>query len=238
VGALLAKVRAARLRNLAALRTLEATFILQAHQSADSGPGMDSGFTLDLFQAAGEGTELVVRAITANGVKLNLPPGFRFPVDRGRTDSSFVPIALTPTEHFHYWDGGPSAPGRRWLKFKAMDGDPALPEGEFDVVEATGHVLRQVTRRPGPHGLIRSEEVTAEFGEVLPGVYTLVRTLGTLRVLGADGRVSPLRIQGALQAPRINQEDFYARREAIRRSDAPMLKVTPSGTLNYVRKAP
>jgi hypothetical protein len=236
VGTLLAKVRAARLRNLAALRTLEARFVIQAHQSANSGPGTDSGITLELFSAAGEGNEMAVREVTLNGVRLNLPPGFRFPLDSGREECAFVPIALTPTEHFHYWDGGPSAPGRRWLKFKAMDGDPALPEGELDVEESSGTILRQVIRRSGPRGLIRNEEVTAEFGEVLPGIYTMVRSSALMRVLGADGQLSPLRVQGVLQDPRVNQEDFFARREAARTSDALMLKATPSGTANYVRK--
>jgi hypothetical protein len=205
------------------------------HVQGTSGAGHDLGYRYDVYQAAGEGEELVRTAALVNGVRANLDAKAQIPTVEARV-SLALPVALAPTERFHYADGGSAGEGRRRLTFRPVDGDPALPEGELWIQESTGQILRQVSRRSFLPGTVRSEDLTADYGEVQPGVYALVHSRGYERWITSGNRVVQVRRTLAFEALRPNQEGFQQRREAARGSDSFMLKETLEGIRYFVKK--
>ena len=63
VGALLAKMRAAQLRDRSALRTFEARAKVDLHVQGVQGVGADLGFRFQLFEKLGEGEELLQKEV-------------------------------------------------------------------------------------------------------------------------------------------------------------------------------
>jgi hypothetical protein len=235
VGALLARVRTAQLHNRSALRTLEASLQVDIHVQGSSGAGHDLGYRYDVYQAAGEGEELVRTAALVNGVRANLDARAQIPTVEARV-SLALPVALAPTERFRYADGGAAGEGMRRLTFRPVDGDPALPEGELWIQEATGQILRQVSHRSFLPGTVRSEDLTVDYAEVLPGVYAMARSTGFERWITSGNAIVQVRRTLRFQDLRPNQEGFGQRREAARGSDSFMLKETVEGIRYFVKK--
>ena len=232
VGALLGRVRAAQAHNAASLRNVEGKLAVDVH-----GPDGDIGLRLDTFWAAGEAEELVQREVLVNGVRMNLGPEFRFPLGRDRFHQTVMPVALAPSEHYHYTDGGPAGPGRRRLKFKPLPGDLTLYEGTLLVAEDSGQILGHEVHREGQLGAIRSEDGTGEAAEVLPGVFITVRWRTLVRVAGSTWNAEQLVVTTTLKELRINEAEFAARRERVRQSDAVMFKRTVDGLWYFVKRS-
>ena len=78
-------------------------------------------------------------------------------------------MALTLTERYRYEDGGPAGPGRRILRFRPVDKDPLLFEGELTVLEESGRIQEERSSRSNLPGIVRSETRTLTYGEPRPG---------------------------------------------------------------------
>ncbi len=118
-------VRASQLADHAAARNREGRLEVDLHLQAAQGPGTDLGFSFRFFEAAGEPEETLQQSVRVNGVKAKLHPGLQLPIVESRA-SLAVPAALNLTERYRYRDGGPGrAPGRRRIRFRPVDGDPA-----------------------------------------------------------------------------------------------------------------
>ena len=235
VGALIARMRAAQLRNRAALRTLEGTLRVELHLQQLSGPGEDIGFRYDLFHQAGEGDELVRRDSRVGGVKANLGPKSALPLVEPSVAAA-LPVALSLSERFRYSDGGPGAEGCRRIRFEPVDADPTLPRGELLVAEASGQILKEASHRDGLPGKVRSVDLTLEYGEVLPGIYQEVKATAFERWIMPDGVIQAQR-RLVFEDLRPNQAGFEQRREAVRNSNDFMLKETVAGVRYFQKMA-
>ena len=235
VGALLARVRASWLRNHAALRTLEGTLRVDLHVQKASGPGQDLGYRYDLFAKAGEDEQLVRREVLMNGVRANLSTRATLPIVEASV-SVALPVALAPSEAFRYLDAGPGRAGCRRIRFEPVVADPALPRGELLVEEATGQVLREESHRDRLPGKVRTVDLTLDYGQVLPGVWRVVKATAFERWITAS---SVAQVQRRLDYSdlRPNAAGFEARREAARASSAFMLEETVAG-VRYLEKQP
>ncbi|BDU70995.1 hypothetical protein [Mesoterricola silvestris] len=233
VGALLARVRAERLREALAVRTQEADLAVDVHIQADQGPGGDLGFRFRSFQAAGEPEETLQEEVLLNGVRAKLKGGLQLPIVESRT-SLAPPAALTLTERYRYQDGGEAGPGLRYILFKPADGDSTLHTGTLRVEEATGRILEERSSRSGLPGMVKSETRTLTYGEAEPGVWRLVKAVVFERWVSGGG-VTQARRTMVYSGFRINGPGFAARREEARASDGTMLRATPDG-LRYLAR--
>jgi len=235
VGALLAKVRAAQLRDRAAVRTLQADAELDLHIQAPTGRGGDLGFSFGYFEQAGEWPEMLQKEVRLNGVKAKLEGEVQLPLIESRQSMS-LPVALGLTERYRYRDGGPAGPGRRRLRFEPVDADPLLFSGDLVADEATGQVLEERRERSGLPGTVKSEREILTYGEVAPGVLRPVSVQTFERWASADGVVQVQR-RFRYSGFRLNAPGFEAARAAARTSKTTMLKVTPDGTRYFTRQA-
>jgi hypothetical protein len=99
VQALLARMRAAQLRDTAAIQTLEADLDVDLHIQSERGPGADLGFRFRAFNRLGEPEETLQKEVVFNGVKANLPGEVQLPIVESRT-SLAAPVALGLTERY------------------------------------------------------------------------------------------------------------------------------------------
>lgn len=235
VGALLAKIRAAQLRDRTAVRTLQAQAELDLHIQAPTGQGGDLGFSFGYFEKAGEWPELLQKEVRLNGVKANLPGGVQLPLIESRQSMS-LPVALGLTERYRYSDGGPAGPGRRRLRFEPVDADPLLYSGDLVADEATGQVLEERRDRSNLPGMVKSEREILTYGEVAPGVLRPVAIQTFERWVGPNGMIQVQR-HFRYSDFRLNAPGFEAARAAARASRITMLKVTPDGTRYFTRQA-
>ncbi len=235
VGALLAKMRAAQLRDRTALRTVEAKLTVDLHLQAAQGTGADLGFTFQSFEAAGETEELLQQEVRFNGVKAKLTGEVQLPIVEART-SMAAPVALSLTERFRYRDGGPGeGPGTRILRFEPVDGDPALPSGSLEVDEATGRIRTERSQRSELPGMVKSEQRILRYGEPAPGHWRVVEAT-TFERWVTSGGVSQVQRRLAYDGFRVNDADFEVRRGETRASKATMLKQTVDGLRYFTRQ--
>lgn len=232
VAALLARVRARRLREALDLRTLESDLAVDLHVQAEQGPGSDLGFRFRAFRSAGEPEETLQKEILFNGVKARIGAGLQLPIVESRV-SMAAPAALTLTQRYRYEDGGPAGPGQRFIRFSPVDGDPLLYTGTLRVEEATGRTLEERSGRSGLPGIVKSEERILTYGEV-GGAWLLTRAQ-TFERWVVGGRIAQVSRTLAYSGQVVNGEAFAARREEARRSDGTMLRETPEG-LRYFNK--
>ncbi len=234
VGALLAKIRAAQLRDRAAVRTLQAQAELDLHIQSPRGQGGDLGFSFGYFEKAGEWPELLQKEVRLNGVRAKLAGEVQLPLIESRQSMS-LPVALGLTERYRYRDGGPAGPGRRRLHFEPVDADPLLYSGDLVADEATGQVLEERRERSNLPGTVKSEREELTYGEVAPGVLRPVSVQTYERWVSANGMLQVQR-HFRYSGFRLNAPDFEAARAAARVSRATMLKVTPDGTRYFTRE--
>ncbi len=235
VGALLARVRAERLREALAVRTQEADLAVDLHIQASQGPGTDLGFRFRSFQAAGEPEETLQEEVLLNGVRARLKGGLQLPIVESRT-SLAPPAALTLTERYRYRDGGAGGPGQRLIRFEPADGDATLHTGTLLVEEASGRILEERSSRSGLPGMVKSETRTLTYGEAAPGIWRLSRAVVFERwVIG--GAVTQARRTLAYSGFTVNGPDFEDHRLRARRSDGTMLRGTPDGLRYFTRQA-
>jgi len=233
VGALLAKVRAERLREALKVRTVEADLAVDLHVQAGQGPGSDLGFRFRYFQAAGEPEETLQKAVLFNGVKAKLHPGLQLPIVESRT-SMAAPVALTLTERYRYEDGGEAGPGRRRIRFRPAEADPLLYTGTLLVEEASGRILEEQSERSGLPGMVKSERRTLSYGEAAPGIWRMLRAQTFERWVVADG-VAQIQRTLAFSGFVLDGPAFAAHWQAARDSDGTMLRQTTDG-LRYYNK--
>jgi len=237
VGALLARVRATELADRIRARTREGRLAVDLHLQAEQGPGVDLGFRLRFFEAAGEPEETLQEEVRLNGVKARLHPGLQLPIVESRT-SLAAPAALNLAERYRYLDGGPAGPGRRRLRFEPVPPgagpDPHLFTGDLLVDEATGRILEERSERSGLPGTVKSERRVLTYGEAGAGTWRLVRAESFERWLTPTG-VTQVQRTLAYSDFRSNDPGFAQARQAARQSEATMMQQTVDG-LRYFNK--
>ena len=233
VGALLARMRATRLRDEMAVKNLRAQADVALHFQGE-GESSDLAFRFESFERAGEPDEMVRKEIRFNGVRANLAGSAQLPIVEARS-SMAAPAALTLTERYRYWDGGPAGAGRRRIHFAPVDSDPTLCEGELTVDEGTGRILEERSRRSGLPGVVRSEQRVISYGELLPGFWRVTRIHTAERWLGAEG-VDQVMRDITYDRAIINDPGFDAAREAAMRGDESILRNTGEGYRYLVKQ--
>jgi hypothetical protein len=233
VGALLAKVRARQLADLAALRSREGKLEVALHLQADQGPGVDLGFSFRFFEAAGEPEETIQQEVRFNGVKAKLTPGLQLPIIESRS-SLAAPAVLNLTERYRYQDGGSAGPGLRRIRFEPAVPDRLLFSGELLVQEASGRIQEERSQREGLPGMVKSERRVLSYGEAGAGTWRMVKAATFERWLNPSG---VMQVQRTLVYSdfRANEPDFASSRQAARASDGTMLRSTVDG-LRYFNK--
>lgn len=235
VGALLARMRAAQLRDRAALRTFEANALVDLHIQGSQGMGSDLGFRFRLFERQGEGEELLQQEVLFNGVRANLRGEVQLPIIESRT-SLAAPVALTLTERYRYEDGGAAEPGVRRIRFAPVGGEAGLYTGELRVEEASGRILEETSEREDLPGTVKSERRTLRYREWAPGIWRVEEAHTFERWAGAMG-VAQVQRRIRYQDAQANADGFEARRAAARASESTMLKRTPEGLRYFTRQA-
>ncbi len=225
-GALLAKMRAAQLRALAAARTVEAEFTVDLRMQ-QVGSDASLGFRFRRFERAGRDPELVQQEVRFNGVKAKIPDGVLLPTVEPKA-SLALPLSLSLTERYHYEDAGPAGPGRRRIRYAPVDADPLLYHGELVVDEATGRVLEETRERRGLPGTVKDERETLTYGEPAPGLWRPVEARTFERWMGPQG-VFPVQRRVALTEVKADDPSFEADLAAARASKAAMLAQTKEG---------
>ncbi len=225
-GALLAKMRAAQLRALAAARTAEAEFTVDLRMQ-QAGSDASLGFRFRRFEQAGKDAELVQQEVRFNGVRAKIPEGVLLPTVEPKASLS-LPLSLSLTERYHYEDAGPAGPGRRRLRYAPVDRDPLLYRGELLVDEATGRVLEEIRERHDLPGTVKDERETLTFGEPAPGMWRPVEARTFERWLGPQG-VFPVQRRVTLTEVKADAPTFEADLVAARASKAAMLAQTKDG---------
>jgi hypothetical protein len=233
VQALLARMRAAQLRDRAALRRFEADLAVDIHLQGGRGPGADLGFRFRAFELSGDTEELLQRQVLLNGVNAKLPEGVQLPIVESRT-SLAPPVALSLTERYRYRDAGPGGPGRRTLRFEPVEPDPTLFRGELVVEESTGRVLEERSQREGLPGTVKSERRVMAYGAAGPGWRPL--RIRTFERWVSPGGVVQVQRTLAFTNLRVNEPDFESRRAAARNGAGTMLKQTTEGLRYFVRQ--
>ena len=230
VGALLARMRSAQLRDRALIRTCMATVNFTMHLQGERG-NTDLGFVFQSFEKAGDPEELLREKVLFNGVTAKLDGKAQLPIVEARS-SLATPVALSLTERYRYADAGPAGPGQRRLRFEPVDQDPLLPSGELKVLEASGRILEERSQRAGLPGVVRSESRVLSYGEPAPGLWRVLSIHSTERwLLGAD--VTQVLRKVDFQDFRINAADFQAARDQARAGDGSMLQQTLDGARYY-----
>jgi hypothetical protein len=233
VGALLARVRAERLREALKIRTQEADLTVNMHIQAAQGPGADLGFRFRSFQTAGGPEETLQKEILFNGVKAKINNGLQLPIIESRT-SLASPAALTLTERYHYQDGGPGGEGRRLIRFAPVGGEADLFTGTLLVEESTGRVLEERSSRSGLPGMVKSEDRTLTYGEAAPGFWRMVKA-DTFERWIVSGAVVQIQRTHTYSGFLLNEPTFEGHRQAAVASNGTMLRQTPDG-LRYFNK--
>jgi len=234
VHALMAKMRAAQLRDRAALQNQSARLDVDLHIQGERGTGADLGFTFRSFEQAGEAQEVLQQEVRFNGVKANLKGEVQLPVIEPRSTLA-PPVALGLTERYRYSDGGPGGPGQRLIRFEPVDRDPLLFEGELRVEEATGRILEERSSRSDLPGVVKSERRTLVYGELAPGFWGLLQAGAFERWVTAGG-ISQVQRRMVYSDFRINAPAFAGERQAARASEATMLQQTVEGVRYYTRQ--
>jgi len=234
VHALLAKMRAAQLRDRATLLSQSARLDVDLHIQGERGTGADIGFTFRSFDQAGEAQEVLQQEVRFNGVKANLKGEVQLPVIEPRSTLA-PPVTLELTERYRYSDGGPGAPGQRLIRFEPADQDPLLFEGELKVEVATGRILEERSSRGNLPGVVKSERRTLVYGEPAPGRWGLLEASAYERWVTAGG-VSQVQRRMVYSDFRINAPGFEKERQEARTSTATMLKQTVDGVRYYTRQ--
>ena len=234
VHALLAKMRAAQLRDRAAIQNQSARLDVDLHIQGDRGTGADIGFTFRSFEQSGEAQEVLQKEVRFNGVKANLQGKVQLPVIEPRSTLA-PPVALELTERYRYTDGGPGGSGQRRLHFEPVDRDPLLFEGELRVEEATGRILEERSSRADLPGVVKSERRTLVYGEPAPGLWGLQKADAYERWVTAGG-ISQVQRRMVYSDFRINAPSFERDREVARSSHETMLKQTVDGVRYYTRQ--
>ena len=234
VGALLARVRARSLADLAAARTRSGKLAVNLHLQAEQGAGSDLGFTFRFFEAAGEAEELLQEEVRFNGVKARLHPGLQLPIVESRT-SLAPPVALSLTERYRYTDGGPVGAGRR-LRFEPVDGNPLLFTGELLVEEAGGRILEERSSRSGLPGMVKSERRVLTYGQAGAGTWRMVQAQSFERWL-LSGAVVQVQRTLAYSDFLTNDPGFGTARQQARLSDATMMRQTVEGIRYFNKQA-
>jgi hypothetical protein len=236
VGALLARMRAAQLRDRATVKNLEARVEVDLHLQGRQGTGADLGFTFRAFEKTGEPEELLQRQVRFNGVKANLQGEVQLPIIESRT-SIAAPVALALTERYRYRDGGPAPQaGQRLLRFEPVGDEAGLFLGELRVDESTGRIHEEHSQRNDLPGTVKSEDRTLRYGEAAPGVWRVVDITTFERWVGTGG-VGPVQRRIRYFDWLVNGPDFDSRRSEARASVATMLRQTPEGLRYFTRQA-
>ncbi|MBI4912635.1 MAG: hypothetical protein HY823_07850 [Acidobacteria bacterium] len=235
VGALLARVRATRLRDRAACHTFQGRLEVDLHIQGVQGPGADLGFRFRLFEQAGEEAELLQQEVLLNGVRANIRGEVQLPIVESRT-SMAAPAALTLTERYRYRDGGPGpAPGQRRLAFEPVDLDASLYRGELLVEEGSGRILEERSGREDLPGTVKSEQRILHYGEAAPGIWRVMEARTFERWVGAGGVTQVQRTIRSLEG-QANDPGFLDARARARASASTMLRQTPEGMRYYTRQ--
>ena len=235
VGALLARMRAAQLRDRSALRTFEAKAKVDLHLQGNQGLGADLGFRFQFFEQLGEGEELLQKEILFNGVKANLRGEVQLPIVESRT-SMAAPVALTLTERYRYRDGGPAeSPGARRILFEPVGREADLYAGELVVDEASGRIRVETSSRENLPGTVKSERRTLRYREWAPGIWRVEEALTFERWVGSSG-VTQVQRRIRFEDAQVNAAGFEARRAAARASESTMLKRTADGLRYFTRQ--
>ena len=233
VGALLARMRGAQLRDRAALRTCVATVNFTMHLQGERG-NTDLGFLFHSFEKAGDPEELLREKVLYNGVVAKLNGDAQLPIVEARS-SLATPVALSLTERYRYSDGGPAGPGQRLLRFAPVDRDPLLASGELKIQEASGRILEERSQRSGLPGLVRSESRVISYGEPAPGFWRVLSIHSTERwLLGSDVTQVLRRVE--YRDFQINGAGFEAARDQARASDGSMIQQTLDGARYYTKQ--
>jgi len=235
VGALLARVRARSLADLAQARSRSGKLEISLHLQAEQGPGSDLGFGFRFFEAAGEAEELLQEEIRFNGVKARLHPGLQLPIVESRA-SLAPPAALSLTERYRYQDGGPGGAGQRRIRFEPVDGNPLLFTGELLVDEAGGRILEEQSSRSGLPGMVKSERRVLSYGEAGAGTWRMVRARSFERWL-LSGSVAQVQRTLAYSEFQTNAPGFEQARQQARQSDATMMRQTVEGVRYFNKQA-
>lgn len=232
MGALLARMRMAQLRDRLALKNAQARLDVDLHLQSPNSTGVDLGFTFQAFETLGESEELLQKELRFNGVKAKLNDHLQIPLVEART-SIAAPVALNLTERFRYADGGPSdLPHTRRVLFESVDGNPHLPSGELRVDEKTGRVLEERSQRSELPGMVKSEQRTFTYGEPAPGHWRIVEAITFERWVTAAG-VGQVQRKLKYSDFKFNQDTFEQAREKARQNKGTMLKQTPEGLRYY-----
>lgn len=234
VHALMAKMRAAQLRDRAAIQSQSARLDVDLHIQGERGTGAEIGFTFRSFERSGEAQEALQKEVRFNGVKANLRGEVQLPVIEPRSTLA-PPVALELTERYRYSDGGPGDPGQRLIRFEPVDQDPLLFEGELRVDEATGRILEERSSRGNLPGVVKSERRTLVYGEPAPGLWCLLKAGAYERWVTAGG-ISQVQRRMTYSEFRINDAAFEREREEARASTDTMLKQTVDGIRYFKRQ--
>ena len=197
-------MRARQLRDRSALESVESTMDVDLHVQSERGQGTDLGFTFRSFDRLGEPEEELQEQVRFNGVNANIKGEVQLPIVESRT-SLAAPVALGLTERYRYLDGGPAAPGQRWIRVEPVSADALLFQGQLKVDDATGRILEERSARsglPGPQLALCQRREIVDLGQA-PRIAAHVgwrlwreATVGLLRrtaVRGGDARGGRLR---------------------------------------------
>lgn len=234
VHALLARMRAAQLRDRTAIRSQSARLEVDLHIQGERGAGADIGFTFLSFDKAGESQEVLQQEVRFNGVKANLKGEMQLPVIEPQSTMA-PPVALELTERFRYSDGGPAGPGQRLIRFEPVDRDPRLFEGELKVDEATGRILEERGTRSDLPGVVKSERRTLVYGPIAADHWGLLQASAYERWV-TPGGISQVHRRMVYSDLKLNDPTFDTAREAARQSEGTMLKQTLDGVRYYTRQ--
>ncbi|GLH71512.1 hypothetical protein GETHLI_00140 [Geothrix limicola] len=234
LGGLLARMRATQLRDKSAIRTAQATVDVNLHIQSEGGAG-DLGFRFQGFEKVGTPEELLRKEVRFNGVRANLSESAQLPILESRT-SAAPPIALTLTERYRYADGGPAGAGKRRVRFKPVDDDPLLFEGELTVDEGSGRILHEQSQRSNLPGLVRSERRELSYGEPAPGLWRVMRIHTAERWIVSGGTVQVLR-DLEYRGFSINDAGYDEALASARAGQGSILQNTPDGYRYFVKQA-
>ncbi len=234
VHALMAKMRAAQLRDRAAIQSQSARLDVDLHIQGERGTGTDIGFTFRSFEKSGESQEVLQKEVRFNGVKANLKGEVQVPVIEPRSTLA-PPVALELTERYRYSDGGSDGPGKRLIHFEPVDQDPLLFQGDLSVAEATGRIQEERSSRANLPGVVKSERRTLVYGEPAAGFWCLIKASAYERWVTAGG-ISQVQRRMVYSDFRLNEPAFENERQEARTSTDTMLKQTVDGVRYFTRQ--
>jgi hypothetical protein len=233
VYALLAKARAAQLRDRAALQTQESRLSINIHAQTGRGSGADLGFVFISFEKVGEPEELLQEQVLVNGVSANIRGGMQLPIVESKRSIS-PPVALSLTERYRYSDGGPGGTDARWIRFAPAVDDPTLFTGQILIFESTGRIMEERSERSDLPGIVKSERRKIIYGEPALGHWRALE-IQTFERWVLSGGVAQIRRNLVYSNFKINQSNFNQSRLLARNSNSAMLRQTEDG-VRYLTK--